>query len=275
MTTRAWPKQSPDERRRVLETLAVSRHPHWLRRFAIMLTLSVVIAVMGLSTDSAAVVIGAMLVAPLMTPVLGTAACLSMGWVMRAARTAVIVMLASIGSIAVAWLLASFVPDPILTGETLARTSPGVTDLIVALSAGAAGAYATVRTDVSNSLPGVAVAVALVPPLATVGITLEQDRSDLAKGAALLYTTNLVAIVLAGILVFLATGFVPRRRLAHAPRRVLLATVAAVVAIAAIAIPLTGDVSRRRRSPAESVGDRDGRGLARRQPPRADRGLGG
>ncbi|MEZ5255904.1 MAG: hypothetical protein R2705_03110 [Ilumatobacteraceae bacterium] len=132
---------------------------------------------------------------------------------MRAARTAVIVMLAGIGSIAVAWLLASFVPDPIL-GETLARTSRGRRPDRRPQRPGRR-AYATVRTDVSNSLPGRGRRGAG----STSGDGRHHPRAGSIRpgqGAALLYTTNLVAIVLAGILVFLATGFVPRRRLAHA-----------------------------------------------------------
>jgi uncharacterized membrane protein len=76
----------------------------------------------------------------------------------------------------------------------------------VALAAGAAGAYATVREEVSAALPGVAVAVALVPPLATAGLVLEAGQVELAKGALLLYLANLVAIMSSGIAVFLATG---------------------------------------------------------------------
>jgi uncharacterized hydrophobic protein (TIGR00271 family) len=231
-------RRSSEERLRVLDALAVRMPDYWRVRFAFMLGLSVVIAGKGLAADSAAVVIGAMLIAPLMTPVLAVAACLSMGWIRLGLRSAFTVVLASMASIALAWLLSRLVPNGGLTGEELARTGPALTDLLVALAAGLAGGYATVRTDVSSSLPGVAVAVALVPPLATVGITLQNGRTDLAKGALLLYVVNLLAIVLAGMAVFIATGFVPSRRLTQFRGRVGLAVVATFIALVVAAAPL-------------------------------------
>lgn len=226
------------ERQRILAELGIKRQPHWAFRFSTMLGLSVVVAVMGMSADSAAVVIGAMLLAPLMQPVLATAACISMALFRKSLTAAGHVLVASIGSIALAYLLSALFVTGDLPNEVTSRTSPDIRDLIVALGAGTAGAYATVRRDVSSSLPGVAVAVALVPPLAAVGITLEAGRETLARGALLLYATNLVAIVLAASIVFVATGFVPPRRLATTFRR--SAAVAAVVATAvvAIAVPL-------------------------------------
>ncbi|MGI9613217.1 MAG: DUF389 domain-containing protein, partial [Acidimicrobiales bacterium] len=105
-------------------------------------------------------------------------------------------------------------------------------------AAGMAGAYATVRKDASSSLPGVAVAVALVPPLATIGITLEAGKLELARGASLLYFTNLAAIVFAGVMVFIATGFVPPRRLANTAVQLLVAGVIALAVVVAVSLPL-------------------------------------
>jgi len=190
-------------------------------RFAILQSVSVVIAVMGLTTNSAAVVIGAMLVAPLMAPIMGVSASLAMGWGGRAGRTAMLVSLAAAGSVALAYLLNAAVPGDGITEEVLARTAPGATDLVIALAAGLAGAYATVRPDISASLPGVAVAVALVPPLATIGVTWQSGENGLATGALLLFVTNLAAIVFAGLVVFPLTGFVPVRRMQHVRGRVL------------------------------------------------------
>lgn len=203
-----------------------------------MLGLSVVVAVMGLSAGSAAVVIGAMLLAPLMTPVMGAAAALAMALPRHLSRSLAVVGVASVGSVWLAYLLALLVPDTSLSTEVLARTSPDLRDLMVALAAGAAGAYATVRPDVSSSLPGVAVAVALVPPLATIGMTIEAGRGDLAGGAALLYLANLLAIVLIGTMVFVATGFVPRSRLARKGFHVAGSGVVVAMATVAVAVPL-------------------------------------
>ena len=227
-----------EDRRRVMADLAVTRVEHWVWRFVTMLTLSVVVAVMGLALDSAAVVIGAMLLAPLMQPVLATGASLSMALFGKSLLGLSRVAAASAWSIAVAYALAWILPDDLLTSEVLARTQPDIKDLVVALAAGAAGAYATVREDVSASLPGVAVAVALVPPVATVGITLRAGEVSLAQGALLLYLTNLAAIVFASIVVFVVTGFVPPRRLSDNVLRLSASAIAAVAIVVAIAVPL-------------------------------------
>jgi uncharacterized hydrophobic protein (TIGR00271 family) len=227
-----------EERQRILAELGIKRQDHWAFRFYTMLSLSVIVAAMGLSADSAAVVIGAMLLAPLMQPVLASAACISMALFKKSLRSIGVVLIASVGAIWISYVLSAMFVTGELPNEVTSRTQPDMRDLIVALGAGTAGAYATVRKDVSSSLPGVAVAVALVPPLGAVGITLEAGFSTLARGALLLYVTNLAAIILAASVVFVVTGFVPPRRLATTFRHT--AVVAAIVAavVVAIAIPL-------------------------------------
>lgn len=222
----------------MMNELAITRVEHWAWRFTVMLTLSVVVAVMGLSADSAAVVIGAMLIAPLMTPVLATAASMSMSLIRKSMSSLLKVTLATWWCIGIAYLLSRALPDGPLPVEVLARTKPDIRDLVVALAAGAAGSYATVRKDASSALPGVAVAVALVPPLATVGITLEAGETDLAIGALLLYVTNLAAIIFAGVMVFIATGFVPPRRLSNTAVQLAVAAVIAFAVVVIIAVPL-------------------------------------
>lgn len=240
ITDHAWWHRhlDPEERRRVMNELAMTRVEHWTWRFTVMLTLSVVVAVMGLSANSAAVVIGAMLLAPLMTPVLATAASLSMSLWAKAIVAFLRVAVATAWCIGLAYLLSMLLPDGPLPNEVQARTQPDIRDLVVALAAGAAGSYATVRKDASAALPGVAVAVALVPPLGAVGITLEAGDLDLAVGAMLLYTTNLAAIIFAGVMVFIATGFVPPRRLSNTGLQLVVAAVIAGAIVAAIAVPL-------------------------------------
>lgn len=130
------------------------------------------------------IVIGAMLLAPLMTPVLALAVALVMAWPRRAARASLLVVAASVGSVLLAWAVALLMPHShvVVPYELLSRTRPTLLDLVVALAAGAAGGYALVREEVGTSLPGVAVAVALLPPLAVAGASLELCRSDLALG---------------------------------------------------------------------------------------------
>jgi uncharacterized hydrophobic protein (TIGR00271 family) len=213
---------------------------HWWFRFMAMLGLSVVIALLGLSMDSDAVVIGAMLVAPLMTPLLGTAAALVMGWPRHLAQSGLAVLAGSAAAVGISYLLTLLLPaaDQALTPAVLSRTSPDLRDLGVALAAGAAGAYATTRKDVSAALPGVAVAVALVPPLATAGFTLAIGREDLTGGALLLFAANLVAITLIGAVVLAAGGFVPPGRLRAVSGRIRLGLLAAAAALVLVSAPL-------------------------------------
>lgn len=230
-----------EDRHRVMRAVWLTSVDPWRLRFGVMLTLSVVIAVIGLRADSPALVIGAMLIAPLMTPVVGFSVALSMGWARRMARTAATVGVASAGAVVLAWLLAAVLPSGAspLTHEIVSRTAPSMLDLFVALAAGAAGAYATLREDTSAALPGVAVAVALVPPLATIGMTLQLHQFGLAKGAILLYVANLAAIVLASVAVLLVSGFVPLPRLTQVKKRVAAGTIAVAAATVLLAVVLS------------------------------------
>ena len=138
----------------------------------------------------------------------------------------------------ISFALVSVLPagSQVLTPAVLSRTSPDLRDLAVAL---AAGAYATAREDVSAALPGVAVAVALVPPLAASGFTLAIGREDLAAGALLLFAANLVAIVLIGSVVLLASGLVPPGRRKAVSGRIRIGFLAAAAAAIAVSAPLT------------------------------------
>ncbi len=222
----------------MMAELSIRREDQWSVRFTVMLTLSVVVAVMGLSADSPAVVIGAMLLAPLMQPVLATAACIAMALLVRAVRSFAVVLIATVGAVGLSYVLAAMFVNGELPNEVTSRTAPDIRDLVVALGAGSAGAYATVRKDVSSSLPGVAVAVALVPPLAVIGITVQAGNATFAWGALLLYVTNLFAITLAGAFVFVVTGFVPPRRLATTFRRSAMGATAVGAIVIAVALPL-------------------------------------
>jgi uncharacterized hydrophobic protein (TIGR00271 family) len=212
-----------------------------LRRFAILLALSVVVAAVGLLQNSTAVIIGAMMIAPLMAPIMGIAASLVMGWGKRLLVGLAVVGLSVAGAVAISWGVTQFIPalGATLPNEVLSRSSPDVRDLLVALAAGAAGAYATVRRDISGALPGVAVAVALVPPLAASGVLLGRHQASLARGAGLLFATNLFGIILAAAVVFLLTGFVPASRFRMTRGRVLLTLVLTAVPTLLIGAELT------------------------------------
>lgn len=205
------------DRERIMRDLFHDGHRfgRFARRFAALMTLSVLIAVMGLLADSTAVVIGAMLVAPLMNPVLGASAALVVGEPRQFGRQLVVLAAGTVGAVVLAAGTSLAFPgsmDP-LPAEILARTSPNMLDLGIALAAGAAGAYAQIRRAAADALTGVAVAVALVPPLAVVGICLEIQEFKLAAGAFLLFLANVTGIIMSAALTFLVCGLVSHSKL--------------------------------------------------------------
>ena len=106
--------------------------------------------------------------------------------------------------IALGWLLGQLTPVPVVAAtnaQVAGRVDPTLGDLIAALATGAVGSFALVRDDVSDTLPGVAIAISLVPPLAVVGLTLESGAPEQALGALLLFLTNFGAILLTGLIV--------------------------------------------------------------------------
>jgi uncharacterized hydrophobic protein (TIGR00271 family) len=239
---RRWPHLRISDREAIVYSLMVVPTGSALGRFSVLMFLSSMVAAVGLLQNSAAVVIGAMMIAPLMTPIMGIAASLVMGWGKRLMLGLLLVAAAAVAAVAVGWVFAALL-SPEGTGppaEVLARCSPDIRDMLVALGAGAAGAFATVHKQISVALPGVAVSVAVVPPLAAVGVLLGGGQPDLAVGALLLFGTNLVGIVLVAAVVFLLSGLVPRR-IFYARQRQILgslgAAATAAVLVALILIP--------------------------------------
>ncbi len=227
---------SPEREKLILDDLEEAAKLH--APFLVLVASSAVIATFGLLLDSPAVVIGAMLVAPLMTPIFSLSVALVRG---RTAllRRALSTEAYGVGlSIGVAVVIGLIVPEPELTAEILARTQPTLFDLAVALAAGLAGAFAMVREEISPALPGVAIAVALLPPLATVGIGISMRRWDVAGGAFILFLANFVAIHLVGAGVFYLSGLVT-----HTVERnplVLLRSFGVTLAVLAVMVVFLG-----------------------------------
>jgi len=233
-----------EQRRDLLSQLyfeGADRRP-FLARFAALLAFSVLIAVLGLAGDSAAVVIGAMLISPLATPLLGLSAALVMGWPRRQLESLAILVAGTAGAIALAWVALFLIPEPrvvtLQSEQLLSRTEPRLLDLGIAIIAGGAGAYVLARKEAIGALPGVAIAVALVPPLSCVGMMLELGEPRLAEEALLLYLTNVAGIVLAGSVVLLVTGMRPRTIRGRLTRRARTGLTLAALAVIAVAYPL-------------------------------------
>ncbi len=174
--------------------------------FIALMCLSTLIAALGLVNNASAVIIGAMLVAPLMTPLLGMGLAIVQGnkYLLRLAAQTV-----GVGffvALFVGLVTGFLVGDATLTSEMAARCEPGRLDLLVATASGLAAAYAISRPNLLSALPGVAIAAALVPPIATTGLALATGQFRDAGGAALLFLTNIVAIILATAISFWAVG---------------------------------------------------------------------
>ena len=175
-----------------------------LSRFWTLLLLAAVIASAGVVSNSTATVIGAMIVAPLMTPILGTVVAVALADAPNLWRCALLVVAGAATVVALSWLLGHLVPFPVVSAtnsQVAQRVSPTLVDLIAALATGAVGAVALARSDISDTLPGVAIAISLVPPLCVVGLTLESGAPHQSIGALLLFVTNVAAILASGIVV--------------------------------------------------------------------------
>ncbi|MEM7164772.1 MAG: TIGR00341 family protein [Planctomycetota bacterium] len=203
----AIPQLTRTERVDVFEKLQTGSR--WNFDFFLLISLSTAIASLGLLQDSAAVVIGAMLVAPLMTPLLGAGLSLVQGNLPLIRRTSFSIGLGFFTAVAIGSIAGLSVGVPSLTPQLLARGAPNLLDLVIAFLSGIAAAHCSSRQGLSAALPGVAIAAALVPPIATVGICLAAGETSTARGAALLFGTNVVAIVLGAAVSFYGGGIRP------------------------------------------------------------------
>ncbi len=177
-----------------------------LSAYWVLLALSAVIASAGVINDSTATVIGAMIVAPLMTPILGTALSIVLARRRAMLRSVLLVVGGAALVIAIAFLLGTIVPMDITAttnSQVSGRISPRLIDLVAALATGFVGAFALIRSEISDTLPGVAIAISLVPPLAVVGLTAETGAWAESVGALLLFSTNVVAIIATCMLLLL------------------------------------------------------------------------
>ena len=199
--------------------------------YLVLMVLSTVLATFGLFANSTPVVIGAMILAPLMSPIIS----LSMGTLRHDKRliinsiTTIVIGLCL--SMLFAVLITSLTPIQSPGSEILARTRPNLLDLGIAVVSGIAGAYAYAREEIAKTLAGVAIAVALIPPLAVASIGIGWTDADIFLGATLLLGTNLAGIVLAASITFMLLGFSP---LKLATRGMLISLVSVLI----LSIPL-------------------------------------
>ncbi len=211
--------------------------------YFILVALSSSIATLGLLSDSPAVIIGAMVVAPLMSPILGIGLATTTGEKKLLKDALLTLLFGALLSIAISVLL-TWVNDELpfislhqVPGEVMSRTRSSPVDLTIAIAGGLAAAYAVTRPKLSAALPGVAIATALMPPVCTVGVGLALQNWQVASGSGLLFITNAVAIAFASGLVFLVRGFSKEQRFSEAkiPASIWVSTVLVIILL----IPLT------------------------------------
>jgi len=204
-----------------------------------MLVLSGLLALFGLLQNSLAVIIGAMLISPLMNPILAAALALLLGDWKLGRKSAIVLGLSIASVIAITALVAWVSPLKQVTPEILARTNPNLLNLFIAVLSGLAGTLALRSGAVAMTIiPGVAIAVAVVPPLAVVGYSLSNHHGAMAMGAFLLFFTNLVSIMISAALVFLLMGFRPREEAEKGRLKLKYRVALSALVLVVLAIPL-------------------------------------
>ena len=222
-----------DDHGRALVLASVARDARLDKKFLLLITLSAMIATLGLLQSSTAVVIGAMLVSPLLGPIMGVGFGLATLESNLIKRSLVTIAAGMAVAILVAVLIIWLSPIRDVTPELRARTQPTLLDLGVAVVGGIAGVYAIMR-KLSGVMVGVAIATALVPPLSTVGFGLATGRFDFAVGAALLFLTNTLAIAFAATIIARLNKFGPSLTPQHTAMQVL----GIIVTLGILSIPL-------------------------------------
>ena len=211
--------------------------------FFTLLLLATVIATYGVLSNSTATVIGAMIVAPLMGPMMAITSAVVMGSLPRALRAFALTVSGIVAVIIFSYLLSLIIPSYTISstsdGEITSRINPGLYALLTALGAGAAGAFSISRAEIADALGGVAIAISLVPPLCVVGISLRCGQLSAALGCLLLFMTNFLAILFAGGVVLVIIGLgksaVSMEQLRFRRRGLILF----VVCLVLVAIPLS------------------------------------
>lgn len=203
----AWLKLSVEEKAILVEGILdeIQNKPlYWLQ-----LVVSVAIITFGLLQNSVAVVIGGMLIAPILKPIKGLAFGITTGQPRFFWKSVLLMFLSIVFAVFTAYLFSLAIPLKIETSEIIARTSPNILDLLIAISSGLIAMLSLYFKKLSESIAGVAMAAALMPPLAVVGIELALSNSSAAGGSAFLFVTNLFAILAVGVIIFLFYGFSP------------------------------------------------------------------
>jgi uncharacterized hydrophobic protein (TIGR00271 family) len=212
-----------------------------------IVVLGAVVATLGLLTNNIAVIIGAMLISPIMNPLIGVSISIATGDSELFGQSFKALILGILLALGVSYLMTLAVPVRELTDEILSRTRPTTIDLVIAFASGAAGAFTIGKKTGLMILPGVAIATAIMPPICVVGAGLAFSNFGVSIGGALLFLSNLIAINLAAAIIFKIMGFSisikkdPDNQMAEAAaiRQHKKRFIVSVVAFAVILLPLS------------------------------------
>jgi uncharacterized hydrophobic protein (TIGR00341 family) len=213
----ALPKPSEEERKEEDEATTASealyegveKNARLDLNFVVLIILSTTVAAIGLIESNVAVIIGAMVIAPLLGPNLAFGLGTALGDIALMRKSALTNFVGCALAIALSVVIGIFWPFDVFSPELIVRTEVGLDSVALALASGAAAAL-SLTTGLSSVLVGVMVAVALLPPAVTLGLMLGQGHNSLALGAGLLLAINLVCINLASKVVFFLKGIRPR-----------------------------------------------------------------
>lgn len=230
------PQLQREDRISLFENLELNSR--WSFDFMALISLATAIAALGLIVNSTAVVIGAMLVAPLMTPLLGSGLALVQGNLPLMKTCARAIVYGFFAALTIGVIMGFVTPIRELTPEMAARGGPTLLDMAVAFLSGVAASYCVARPRLTAALAGVAIAAALVPPIATTGISIALGEVAVARGAAALFATNVVAIILGAAINFYAAGIRGGGTSVDGRLWVRRTALGLIVAAAVLAIPL-------------------------------------
>jgi uncharacterized hydrophobic protein (TIGR00271 family) len=230
------PQLKREDRIALFEGLQVNSR--WSFDFMTLICLATAIAALGLIVNSTAVVIGAMLVAPLMTPLLGAGLSLVQGNLPLMKTCARAIVYGFFAALSIGVIIGFITPIRELTPEMASRGGPTLLDMGVAFLSGVAASYCVARPRLTAALAGVAIAAALVPPIATTGIAISLGEVAVARGAAVLFGTNVVAIILGAAINFYAAGIRGGKSKTDRQLWVRRTALGLIIAAVVLAIPL-------------------------------------
>jgi uncharacterized hydrophobic protein (TIGR00271 family) len=188
--------------------------------FYLMSLFAGIVITLGIIIDSAAVVIGGMLIAPLVWPILGMALGIVRGRTMLMQSSLITILKATVIIIAIALIIGLIAPEVVIENKEFAsRTSPTLMELLIGLAAGFIGAFIISYPKMGSAISGVVVAAAIVPPVATVGLSIARGDFSASAGAFLLFLSNLIAITFAATILFLISNFRATSEMAEEKRK--------------------------------------------------------